>query len=149
MQTGQQHVFVFPFKAVKAAFILKVQHKSPKDIKYLEKAWNSKYLMLFLTSVKYTMSNFKLSSDEKSHCLSRKINLLNAWGFFNLFYIVQMRTRGKQQDSILINKETFMHICTKYSQKSNKDFQIFFCRETSLSMFSAAPNSLLYWILCF
>lgn len=38
MQTGQQHVFVFPFKAVKAVFILKVLHKSPKDIKYLETA---------------------------------------------------------------------------------------------------------------
>lgn len=82
MQTGQENIFVFPFKAVKAVFMLKVLHKSPKDIKYLEKAWNAKYLMLFLISVKYTMSNFKFSSDEKSHCLSRKINLLNAWGFF-------------------------------------------------------------------
>lgn len=61
------------------------------------------------------MSNFRFSSDEKSHCLSKKVNLLNAWGFFTLFYIVQMRTQEKQQASILINKETFVHICAKYS----------------------------------
>lgn len=43
--------FVFSSNAIKAAFILEVQHKSPKDVKYLEKAGNLKFLMLFLTSV--------------------------------------------------------------------------------------------------
>lgn len=40
------------FNAIKAAFILEVQHKSPKDIKYLEKGCDLRYLTLFLASVK-------------------------------------------------------------------------------------------------
>jgi len=43
---------IFYFNAVKAAFILEVQHKPPKDIKYLEKTCNLRYLTLSLASVK-------------------------------------------------------------------------------------------------